>query len=227
MNAQQLEYIRIKLRQALVDDSGNTKGQLEAFAEHPPADKDRNPRKRIHVVELDNGHGGVVRRVKAENSALYVMETRSRRCPMPPIKDKAFSSCSWRRAILTLDTCQQAWIKYCYGNDLNFAYQTEICRYIWETYQLRMMGVRLQKKVKKRIIALVWLQVQVFTEEIKKSRTKEYSDSALSKLLGISRQTWSEVYNHRWYLLHTILNDLDRCALKNTIDEVEAKSSNR
>lgn len=91
MNAQQLEYIRIKLRQALVDDSGNTKGQLEAFAEHPPADKNRNPRKQIHVVELENGRGGI-RRVKAENSALYVLETRSRRRPMPPIRDSVFSS---------------------------------------------------------------------------------------------------------------------------------------
>lgn len=38
MNAQQLEYVRIQLRAALADDSGGTKGQLEAFEEHPPAD---------------------------------------------------------------------------------------------------------------------------------------------------------------------------------------------
>ena len=111
MNVQQLEYVRIQLRVALVDDSGGTKGQLEAFAEHPPADKNRNPRQRVHVVELDNGRGGV-RRVKAENSALYVLETRSRRRPMPPIKDQAFSSCAWRRAVLRLDAPQQAWINY-------------------------------------------------------------------------------------------------------------------
>ncbi len=29
MNAQQLEYVRIQLRAALVDDSGGTKGQLK------------------------------------------------------------------------------------------------------------------------------------------------------------------------------------------------------
>lgn len=121
MNAQQLEYVRIKLRDALVDDSGGTKGQLEAFAEHPPADKDRNPRRQVHMVELDNGRGGV-RLVKAENSALYVMETRSRRRLMPPIRDDAFSSCAWRRALLSLPKHQQAWLSYCYGFDLDYSH---------------------------------------------------------------------------------------------------------
>ncbi|MGX5098193.1 bacteriophage antitermination protein Q, partial [Enterobacter hormaechei] len=93
-----------------------------------------NPCKKIHVVELDNGRGGV-RRVKAENSALYVLETRSRRRPMPPIRDKTFSSCAWRRAVLSLDSSQQAWIRYCYGFEFDFGYQTEICRYVWVNTQ--------------------------------------------------------------------------------------------
>lgn len=52
MNEQQLEYVRINLRAALLDSSGGTKGQLEAFAEHQPADKQRNPRKPVHIVAL-------------------------------------------------------------------------------------------------------------------------------------------------------------------------------
>ena len=61
MNAQQLEYVRIHLRAALVDDSGGTKGQLEAVAEHPPADKYRNPRQQVHVVDFDDGRSGIRR----------------------------------------------------------------------------------------------------------------------------------------------------------------------
>lgn len=43
MNAQQLEFIRLELTRALLDDSGGTKGQLEAFSEHPPADNKSYP----------------------------------------------------------------------------------------------------------------------------------------------------------------------------------------
>lgn len=41
MNLQELEYTRIELRRALADLSGSTKGQLQAFSEHPPADKNK------------------------------------------------------------------------------------------------------------------------------------------------------------------------------------------
>jgi hypothetical protein len=124
----------------LVDNSVGTKGQLEVFAEHPPADKNRNLRQQVHMVELDNGCGGG-RSVKAENSALYVLETRSRQHPMPP----AFSLSVWRSTVLTLDASQQAWIKYCYGFELDFGHQTEICRYVWEKYTKRLVGEKLQR----------------------------------------------------------------------------------
>lgn len=212
MNAQQLEYIRIKLRQALVDDSGNTKGQLEAFAEHPPADKDRNPRQRIHVVELDNGRGGV-RRVKTENTALYVLETRSRRRPMPPIREKAFSSCAWRRAVFALNASQQAWLKYCYGFDLHFGYQTEICRYIWNNYESGLDGAKLQKRVKRRLILLVWLAAQEVAARNNNDTYKEYAATALANFLSINRDTWYQTYAEPWRVFKLLASELDRSGL--------------
>jgi hypothetical protein len=55
MNLQNLEYTRIEVRRALLDLSGATKGQLEAFSENPPADKNKNPRRASHLVDLDGG----------------------------------------------------------------------------------------------------------------------------------------------------------------------------
>jgi hypothetical protein len=214
MNAQQLEYVRIQLRAALVDDSGGTKGQLEAFAEHPPADKNRNPRQQAHMVELDNGHGGV-RRVKAENSALYVLETRSRRRPMPPIRDKAFSSSVWRRAVLTLDTGQQAWIKYCYGFELDFVHQTEICRYVWEKYTKRLIGEKIQRRVKQRIVTLVWLAVQDVALKNSNPSYCEYAGIALAGMASVNRSTWSRVYSEHWRKLKEMVAELDVAALNN------------
>ncbi|HHP7423662.1 TPA: bacteriophage antitermination protein Q [Enterobacter roggenkampii] len=212
MNAQQLEYVRIQLRAALVDDSGGTKGQLGAFAEHPPADKNRNPRQQVHVVELDNGRGGV-RCVKAENSALYVLETRSRRRPMPPIKDQVFSSCSWRRAVLRLDAPQQAWINYCYGYDLRYCYQIEICKYIWEKYEKELNGVKLQNRVKRHMVSLVWLAVQDLAAKNRNELYKEYAATALAGFLSVHRDTWYQTYAKCWVRLKVIINDLDTEAL--------------
>ncbi|MDK9356418.1 hypothetical protein QQF54_20515 [Lelliottia sp. V106_10] len=76
-----LSYASTEITQALFDYSGGTKGQQQAFNENPPADKARNPRKSIHVIEFEDG-----RRVMAENAALYIKETRSRRRPLPPIR---------------------------------------------------------------------------------------------------------------------------------------------
>lgn len=53
MNAQELEYVRLELTRALVDRSGRTKGQLEAFSEHPPANKIHCRRQPIYKVELE------------------------------------------------------------------------------------------------------------------------------------------------------------------------------
>lgn len=208
MNAQQLEYVRIQLRAALVDDSGGTKGQLEAFAEHPLADKDLHPRKQLHVVELDNGRGGV-RRVKAENSALYVMETRSRRHPMPPIRDMAFCSSTWRRRVLGLNSGHQAWVRYCYGFDLQFSHQVEICEMVWNIYKRRPEMEGLQKRVVKKLLSLVWLAVQDVAAVHKNAKHKEYAGLALANLMSVNGSTWSRVYKSHWTALKRLVADID------------------
>jgi hypothetical protein len=208
MNTQLLDYVRVNLRIALVDDSGGTKGQLEAFAECPPADRDKNTRRPIHMVELDNGRGGV-RRVKAENSTLYVMETRSRLLPMPPISDNAFASCAWRRAVLELGASQQAWIKYCYGFDLHFGYQIEICRYIWDNYEIGLSGAKLQNRVKQRLISLVWLAAQEVASRNNNELYKEYAATALANFLCIHRDTWYRTYAEPWREFKALACGLD------------------
>ncbi|OXL32459.1 antitermination protein [Enterobacter mori] len=213
MNAQQLEYVCIQLRAALADDSGGTKGQLEAFAEHPPADKNLNPRKMIHVVELDNGRGGV-RRVKAENSALYVMETRSRCRPGPPISDNAFYSCAWRRAINKLDGGSQAWLKYCYGGDLSYASQILICERVWSKFHLQNTSKKMSKRMRKCLASLTWLAIQDVATKNNNSFYKEYAAVTLAKLLRVHRDTWYAIFSKEWSALKGIVCSLDEDASK-------------
>lgn len=215
MNVQLLEYARIELTRALADTSGGTKGQLQAFSENPPADKNRNPRRPVHVVEVDDGRGGM-RRVKAENSAVYVLETRSRRRPLPPMKDSEFESAPWRRAVNELREHEQAWLRYCYGFELTFKYQTLICEAIWNDHQ-QYLPKGLMRKTKKRLVSLVWLAVQDTAARHMNDSYKAYAGAALASMMDISRSTWCEIYGPHWKLMKQSVNKLDYWALQEVL----------
>lgn len=207
MEQQILEFTRIELTRAMIDNSGKTKGQLQAFCEHPPAEKDRNPRKHVHMVELEDG-----RMVKAQNTAVYVLETFSRRRPMPPINDHEFSDASWRRAVNLLPEHQQAWLRYCYGFDLTFHYQTLICEAVWNRHQ-QHLPAGLLNKTKKRLISLVWLAAQEVAATRSNETYKEYAGAALARLMCVHRSTWLRVYASHWEQLKAAFNALDEVAL--------------
>ncbi|MFU2318947.1 bacteriophage antitermination protein Q [Rahnella sp. PCH160] len=207
MNTQLLQYARIELTTALMDLSGGTKGQLEAFSEHPPADKNHYPRQHIHKVQLEGN-----KQVRSERGPTYILETRSRIRPSPPMKEFEFASCAWRRAVNTLPVHQNSWIRYCYGFDLKFDHQKNICEAVWLSYQ-KNLPVGLLDKTKKRLISLVWLAVQDVAAKNKNESYKEYAGAALATLMEISRSTWCEVYSPHWKVLKMAVSELDNDSL--------------
>ncbi|WP_419963979.1 bacteriophage antitermination protein Q [Pantoea vagans] len=215
MSAQDLEYARIKLRLALADYSGKTKGQLEAFSENPPAEKSRLTRKPIHTVELDDGKGGK-RKVKSENTAVYALETRSRRRPLPPISDEDFATSPWRRAVNQLTEHEQAWLLYCYGYDLDFRHQITLCEYVWRKFQL-CLPPGLIRKTQKRLSSLVWVAVQEIACTQSNSAFKQYAGALLASRLGVSRSTWSRIYAAHWKALKALVQELDGRALNSVL----------
>lgn len=217
MRAQDLEYARTELRRALVDYSGKTKGQLQAFSENPPAEKNRLIRKPIHTVELENGKGGK-RQVRAENTAVYVLETRSRRTPLPPIGDEEFAASPWRRAVNQLSKHEQAWLRYCYGYELDFRHQVTLCEYVWREFQ-QCLPPGLIRKTQKRLSSLVWVAVQETACSQSNSTFKKYAGALLASRLGVSRSTWSRIYAPQWQALKTLVRSLDERALNTTLEK--------
>ncbi|MBL5932280.1 bacteriophage antitermination protein Q [Lelliottia amnigena] len=211
MNQKDLNYVRNELRWALRDLSGGTKGQLEALSEHPPADKMTVPRLCANLVELEGEHGS--RYVKSQTAPLYVIETRSRRRPMPPINDNEFSSAPWRRAVNALNDYQQSWMRYCYGFDLSYKHQVMMCKYVWESYQECLLDSRLQSRVVKKLISLVWLAGQEVAAALSNETYKDYAGAALARLLSVDRSTWMRVYAIHWANFKAAFSELDRVAL--------------
>jgi len=217
MRAQDLEYARSELRRALIDNSGKTKGQLQAFSENPPAEKNRLTRKPIHTVELENGKGGK-RKVRAENTAVYALETRSRRRPLPPIGDEDFAASPWRRAVNQLSEHEQAWLRYCYGYDLDFRHQITLCEYVWQEFQ-QCLPPGLIRKTQKRLSSLVWVAVQEIACSQSNNAFKKYAGALLASRLGVSRSTWSRIYAPHWQALKIRVKRLDERALNGALEK--------
>lgn len=215
MNEQNINYARNELRWALMDLSGGTKGQLEACSENPPADTKATPRRNNKIIELESPGG--VRYVSSQTSPLYVMETRSRRRPMPPIKDFEFHYAPWRRAVNVLDQYHQAWIRYCYGFDLSFRYQTMMCEYVWNEYQNYQVDKPLQSRVVKKLVGLVWLAAQEIASTRNNDSYKEYAGAALARMLSVDRSTWLRVYAVHWEKLKAAFVRLDEQSLSMTL----------
>lgn len=217
MNQQYLEYVRGAVSLALADIHGMTKGQLAAFEGAALAHTTRFKRQRHRTVVVGN------RKVCPETDPIHCPETRTRAKPFPPIEELTYCTSSWRRAISVLETHQEAWIRYCYGDYSYHHNQLLVVPYIWAQFAAQCPG-KISKKVKLRMQSLTLLAVQVMASEIK-GHPKEYSHTKLAELSGVSKSTWSETYSGHWNTLLSLVETLDAGSLKWTADKrIESRS---
>lgn len=217
MNQQYLEYVRGAVSLALADIHGMTKGQLAAFEGAALAHTSRFKRQRHRTVVVGN------RKVCPDTDPIHCPETRTRAKPFPPIEELTYCTSSWRRAISVLETHQEAWIRYCYGDYSYHHNQLLVVPYIWAQFSAQCPG-KISKKVKLRMQSLTLLAVQVVASEIK-GHPKEYSHTKLAELSGVSKSTWSETYSGHWNMLLSLVETLDAGSLKWTADKrIESRS---
>jgi hypothetical protein len=206
MNQQYLEYVRGAVSLALADIHGQSKGQLAAFEGSALARTTRFKRQRLRTVVVDN------RKVCPATDPMHCPETRSRKKPFPPLDEMTYCTSSWRRAISVLDTHQEAWIRYCYGDYNYHSKQLLVVPYIWERFS-EQCSARISKKVKLRLQSLTMLAVQVVASEIK-GFPKEYTYTRLAELSGVNKSTWSETYSGHWNKLLSLVETLDAGSLR-------------
>lgn len=93
----------------------------------------------------------------------------------------------------------------------------EICKYIWGKYEKELKGVKLQNRIKRNMISLVWLTVQDLAAKNRNELYKKYAATALANLLSVHRDTWYQTYATPWKELKKITELLDFDTL-NTIN---------
>jgi len=197
------EYVRDQLRTALCDLPLGQKGQIAIMSDMAAGDAFTDRPTRTVVS------GTSALQIDAE--PVRYREGKKYKQNKPLILEATFKSGIWRQAVNKLPDPQLAWAKYCYGEDLKFDHQLIICKEVWDRFLVRENETRQRKiaeKMQQKLKKLVFLAIQVSVGQIRGPRL-EYSNEALSQLLGIKPNNFHGHYLPRWSLLLAVCNELD------------------
>lgn len=206
MNSQQLEYVRQQLIVATADLSGATKGQLVAFAENAQFTATARSRGRKKVFDKDKQ-----RMVNPDGPPMSGSQSRAKGSSIALVGPVEFVTASWRRAVLSLDDHQKAWLLWNYSENIRFEYQVAITQWAWVQFREQLGAKKVAGKTLERLKKLIWLAAQDVKRELAGRETYEYQKMA--ELVGVTPKNCSETFTERWVEMRRIFQRLDSGAL--------------
>lgn len=206
MNTQFLEYVRQQLIMATADLSGATKGQLMAWLENAQFDTGTFKRKKPRVLDEVTG-----KMITLDNPPIPGKQSHAKGSHIPLVQPVEYSTASWRRALMSLEEPQRAWLLWSYSENTGWDNQVAITRWAWEQFSQQLEGKRVAKKTIDRLRQLIWLAAQDVKVELAGRNTYEFQQ--LAKLVGVSKPTWTETYLPHWLAMKQEFVHLDNQAL--------------
>lgn len=206
MNTQYLEFVRQQLMVATADLSGATKGQLVAFAENAMFTATPRSRSRVKVINPANG-----KLVNPSNPPIPGQQSRAKGAHIPLVQPVEYSTASWRRAVLSLDEHQKAWLLWNYSENVRWENQVAITQWAWAQFREQLGTRKVAGKTMDRLKALIWLAAQDVKAELAGRDT--YQKQELAELCGVKPDNWSHNYADYWKAMCAIFERLDSDAL--------------
>lgn len=210
MNVQYLQYVREQLIVATADLSGATKGQLVAFAENAMFTATPRSRSRVKVINPANG-----KLVNPSNPPIPGQQSRAKGSHIPLVQPVEFSTASWRRAVLSLDEHQKAWLLWSYSENVRWENQVAITQWAWAEFRAQLGTKKVAGKTMERLQKLIWLAAQDVKAELAGRVTYQKQD--LAELCGIKPDNWSHNYADYWQSMCAIFERLDSDSLLRTV----------
>ena len=201
-----LSYIRQQLIVATADLSGATKGQLMAWLENAQFDTNTFPRKKQRVWDEETEKW-----MTLNNPPIPGKQSHAKGSHIPLVQPVEYATASWRRALLSLDEHQKAWLLWNYSENTRWEYQETIIRWAWEQFSQQLAGVRIAKKTVDRLRQLIWLAAQDVKAELAGKETYEYQK--LAGFVGVTPKNWSETFTDHWIEMKRAFLRLDSVAL--------------
>lgn len=206
MNTQFLEYVRQQLIVATADLSGATKGQLMAWLENAQFDTGTFKRKKMKVKDEVTGE-----MITLDNPPIPGKQSHAKGSHIPLVQPVEYSTASWRRALMTLEEHQKAWLLWNYSENVRWDNQVLITQWAWSKFCEHLAGKKVAKKTIDRLRQLIWLAAQDVKAELAGRETYEYQQ--LAELVGVAKSTWTETYLPHWLAMRSIFTRLDSGAL--------------
>ncbi|HHS9692462.1 TPA: bacteriophage antitermination protein Q [Klebsiella michiganensis] len=206
MNTQYLQYVRQQLIVATADLSGATKGQLVAFAENAMFEATARSRGRKKVSDPVTG-----RMVNPVGPPMSGCQSRAKGSAIALVLPVEYSTSSWRRALLSLEEHQKAWLLWNYSENIRWEYQETIAWWAWEQFSEKLAGARIAKKTVDRLRQLIWLAAQDAKAELAGRDQYQYAD--LAAMVGVEVKNWSKTFTVHWEAMLAVFGQLDREAL--------------
>lgn len=206
MNTQYLQFVREQLIVATADLSGATKGQLVAFAENAMFEATPRSRSRLKVVNPANG-----RLMNPTSPPIPGQQSRAKGSSIALVQPVEYSTASWRRAVLSLDEHQKAWLLWNYSENVRWGNQVSITQWAWTEFKSSLGTKKVAGKTLDRLKSLIWLAAQDVKAELAGRETYEYQQ--LAQLVGVAKATWTETYLPHWLEMKQAFERLDNQAL--------------
>lgn len=206
MRAQDLEYVRQQLITATADLSGATKGQLVAFAENAMFEATSRSRGRKKVLNPASG-----RMMNPTSPPIPGQQSRAKGSHIPLVNHVEYCTASWRRALMSLEEHQKAWLLWNYSENIRFEHQVTITQWAWAELREQLGTKKVAGKTMERLKALIWLAAQDVKAELAGKETYEYQK--LAELVGVTPKNWSETFTDRWVEMKNIFKRIDSVAL--------------
>ncbi|EFH2760042.1 antiterminator [Escherichia coli] len=206
MNTQYLEFVRLQLIVATADLSGATKGQLMAWLENAQFDTGTFKRKKPRVKDDVTG-----KMITLDNPPIPGKQSRAKGSHIPLVQPVEYSTASWRRAVLSLEEHQKAWLLWNYSENTRWENQVTITQWAWAEFRTQLGTKKVAGKTMDRLQKLIWLAAQDVKAELAGRDTYEYQ--ALAELVGVTPKNWSETFTDRWVAMRRVFLNLDSGAL--------------
>lgn len=206
MTIQYLEYVRQQLIVATADLSGATKGQLVAFAENAMFEATARSRGRMKVYDPQKK-----RMVNPDSPPMAGSQSRAKGSAIALVLPVEYSTASWRRALLSLDDHQKAWLLWNYSDNIRWEHQETITRWAWDQFSQQLSGVRIAKKTVDRLRQLIWLAAQDAKAGLAGRDQYQYGD--LAAMVDVEVKNWSKTFTTHWEAMLAVFSQLDRDAL--------------
>ncbi|EEU3172425.1 antitermination protein [Escherichia coli] len=206
MNTQYLQYVREQLMAATADLNGATKGQLEAWQEHAQFDTGTYKRKKPRILDVVTG-----KMITLDNTPTSGKQSYAKGSSIALVSPVEFSTSSWRRAVLSLDEHQKAWLLWYYSESVRWGHQVTITQWAWSEFKDLLSNRKIAGKTLDRLKTLIWLAAQDVKSELAGREAYEYQ--TLASLVGVTTKNWSETFTERWVAMKHIFLQLDSDAL--------------